>query len=144
MKTRKFHLYTALSLSLMITVLAWAQNGVEPKLAVGFNAIREKNLRADLTFLASDALEGRMSLQRGSDVAINFIAAEFAKAGLKPLVGNSYLQPVELIEYRGDSRATSIKLMRGGNEQRYEAPKDFIGSFPLEMTVNAPVVFAGY
>jgi hypothetical protein len=144
MKIHKFHLPIVVGLSLLLGVLAWAQNGVEPKLAVGFNAIREKNLRAELTFLASDALEGRMSLQRGSDVAINWIAAEFAKAGLKPLVGDSYLQPVELIEYRGDSRATSIKLTRGGNEQLYEAPKDFIGSFPLEMTVNAPVVFAGY
>jgi hypothetical protein len=133
-----------LLLSLLITLAALSQTAVDPKLAPGFNAIREKNLRADLTFLASDALEGRMSLQRGSEVAINFIAAEFAKAGLKPLVGDSYLQPVELIEYRADQRSMSIKLTRGGNEQRYEAPKDFIGSFALEMTVSAPVVFAGY
>src|SRR5262245_65433451 len=87
-------------LLLLLIVLALSQSAIDPKLATGFNAIREKNLRADLTFLASDALEGRMSLQRGSEVAINFIAAEFAKVGLKPLVGESYLQPVELIEYR--------------------------------------------
>src|SRR5262249_36539951 len=43
-----------------------------------------------------------------------------------------------------DQRAMSIKLTRGGGEQRYESPKDFIGSFPMEMTVSAPVVFAGY
>ena len=144
MKSRRFHLLTALGLSLLPVVLVSAQNGVEPKLATGFNAIKEQNLRADLTFLASDALEGRMSLQRGSEIAINLIAAEFAKAGLKPLVGDSYLQSVDLIEYRADQRAMSIKLMRGDTEQRFEAPKDFIGSFPLEMTVSAPVVFAGY
>jgi len=144
MKSRRFHLLTALGFSLLTVVLVSAQNGVEPKLAIGFNAIKEKNLRADLTFLASDALEGRMSLQRGSEIAINFIAAEFAKAGLKPLVGDSYLQSVDLIEYRADQRAMSIRLMRDGTEQRFEAPKDFIGSFPLEMTVSAPVVFAGY
>src|SRR5215510_5721340 len=144
MKSRRFHLLTALGLSLLPVVLVSAQNGVETKLATGFNAIKEKNLSADLTFLASDALEERMSLQRGSEVAINFIAAEFAKAGLQPLVGDSYLQPVELIEYRADARAMSIKLVRGGNEQRYESPKDFIGSFPIEMTVSAPMVFAGY
>ena len=85
MKTRKFHLLMALGLSLLTVVLVSAQSGVEPKLATGFNAIKEKNLRADLTFLASDTLEGRMSLQRGSEIAINFIATEFAKAGLKPL-----------------------------------------------------------
>jgi len=144
MKSRRFHLLTALGFSLLTVVLVSAQSGIEPKLAIGFNAIKEKNLRADLTFLASDALEGRMSLQRGSEIAINFIAAEFAKAGLKPLVGDSYLQSVDLIEYRADQRAMGIKVMRGGTEQRFEAPKDFIGSFPLEMTVSAPVVFAGY
>src|SRR5262245_7349320 len=144
MKSHRFRLLTSLGLCLLTVVLVSAQNSVEPKLAVGFSAIKEKNLRADLTFLASDALEGRMSLQRGSEVAINFIAAEFAKAGLKPLVGDSYLQPVELIEYRADQRAMSVKLVRGGDEQRYESPKDFIGSFPLETTVSAPVVFAGY
>ena len=144
MKTCNRHWLSAVCWPLIIIAVALAQSGVDPKLATGFGAIREKNLRADLTFLASDALEGRMSLQRGSEVAINFIAAEFAKAGLKPLVGDSYLQPVELIEYRADQRAMSIRLTRGGNEQRYESPKDFIGSFPLEMTVSAPVVFAGY
>jgi len=147
MKVRRHYSLSAVCLSLLLLlliVLALSQSAIDPKLATGFNAIREKNLRADLTFLASDALEGRMSLQRGSEVAINFIAAEFAKVGLKPLVGESYLQPVELIEYRADQRAMSVKLVRGGNEQRYESPKDFIGSFPVEMTVSAPVVFAGY
>src|SRR5262245_6774575 len=129
---------------LLIATVALSQSAVDPKIATGFNAIRERNLRADLTFLASDALEGRMSLQRGSEVAIDFIAAEFAKAGLKPLSGDSYLQPVELIEYRADARAMGLKLARGGNEERYESPKDFIGSFPVEMTARAPVVFAGY
>lgn len=144
MKTRQRQWLSAICLPLLFVAVALSQSAVDPKLAAGFNAIRERNLRADLTFLASGALEGRMSLQRGSEIAINFIAAEFAKAGLKPLVGDSYLQPVELIEYRADQRAMSIKLTRGGNEQRYEAPRDFIGSFPLETTVSAPVVFAGY
>jgi len=121
-----------------------AQNGVDPRIITGFNAINAKNLRADLTFLASDALEGRMSLQRGSEVAIQFIAAEFAKAGLEPLVGDSYLQPVELIEYRADPRAMGVSLKRGGKEERFGYVKDFIGGFPQEMTVAAPVVFAGY
>ena len=123
MKTYKRHWRPAvcqavlsLSLPLLIAIVALPQSAVDPKIAAGFNAIRESDLRADLTFLASDALEGRMSLQRGSEVAINFIAAEFAKAGLKPLSDASYLQPVELIEYRPDARAMSVKLVRGGSE----------------------------
>jgi hypothetical protein len=128
----------------LLAAAALAQSGVDPRIAVGLNAIGAKNLRADLTFLASDALEGRMSLQRGSEAAIQFIAAEFAKAGLKPTVGDSYLQPVELIEYRADPRGMGLSLKRGGKEERYGYIKDFIGSFPQEMTVTAPVVFVGY
>ncbi len=128
----------------LITFFALAQNSVDPRVAAGFNAISAKNLRADLTFLASGALEGRMSLHRGSEVAIQFIAAEFAKAGLKPTAGDSYLQEVELVEYRPDPSAMRITLKRGGREEQFGYVKDFIGSFPHETTVGAPVVFAGY
>src|ERR1044071_7159060 len=87
---------------------------LDPRLAPGFHAIREADLRADLTFLASDALEGRWSLRRGSEVAIQFIVAEFTKAGLSPLKGDSFLQTVPLIEYRADSRESRITVERGG------------------------------
>ena len=80
--------------------------------ATGFNLIREDTLRADLTFLASDALEGRMSLQNGDAVAIQWIASEFAKAGLQPAENGSFLQPVELIEYRADRAQSYVALKR--------------------------------
>ena len=125
-------------LPIVVLVLAAA----EPRLAPGLDAIRATDLRADLTFLASDALQGRRSLDRGSEVAIQFIVAEFAKAGLKP-VGNNFLQTVPLIEYRGDRDQTRILLQRGGKTITYTAA-DFSGGFPQDVTVRAPVVFAGY
>ena len=102
---------------LLLVLAAPAVLGLDPRLAPGFQAIREADLRADLTFLASDALEGRWSLHRGSEVAIQFIAAEFAKAGLKPLAGNSFLQTVPLVEYRMDP-ASRITMERQG--QRHD------------------------
>ncbi len=131
-------------LSLVLPVTAWSQGSLDEHLMKGLNAIRSVELRADLTFLASDALEGRLSLARGSEVAIQFIATEFAKAGLQPLSGNSFLQPVPLIEYLPDPHETSLTLKRQGREQRYEFLADFLGFFPDETTVEAPVVFAGY
>ena len=68
----------------------------------GWNAIREADLKANLGFLASDPLEGRMSLTRGSEVAIQWIESEFRKAGLQPGASGSYLQPVPLWEFRYD------------------------------------------
>jgi hypothetical protein len=123
---------------------ATATRPVDARIALGLAAIQVRDLRADLTFLASDQLEGRMSLERGSEVAVQFIAAEFAKAGLTPPAGGSYLQPVPIIEYLPDVQQTQLVLRRGGKEQRYEFLKHFIGFFPRDAEATAPVVFAGF
>src|SRR6266542_632925 len=91
---------------------------VPARIAAGYRTISEGDLRADLTFLASDALQGRMSLENGDAVAIEWIASEFKKAGLKPAFGNSYVQPVPVVEYRADAAQSSIVLHRGGSEQK--------------------------
>jgi len=121
-----------------------AANDVDPRVKAGFDAIQIRDLRADLTFLTSEPLEGRMSLAPGSDVAIQFIAAEFAKAGLKPANGDSYFQPVPMIEYLPDVDQTELWVRRAGQSQHYAFLKDFVGFFPRDAAVKAPVVFAGY
>src|ERR1700733_11423963 len=79
----------------------------------GFQHLRAADLKADLYFLASNPLQGRLSLQPGDDAATEWVAAEFAKAGLEPAAGNaSYLQAVPLIEYRGDRESSFLKLQR--------------------------------
>ncbi len=113
------------------------------RLQTGYDSIQPARLKADLTFLSSDALEGRLSLQRGSEIAIQWIASEFGKAGLKPLVGDSYLQPVPLIEFSGDRALTSLTLTRDGRSEVFHAP-DATATFAHEVTVSGPVVFAGF
>jgi hypothetical protein len=110
----------------------------------GLDRIRINDLRADLTFLASDALEGRRSLQRGSEVAIQFLAAEFSKAGLEPVAGDSYLQPVPLIEYRVDTSQTALALEHGAARRDLKYGVDFFGGSAFEATVQGPVAFAGF
>src|SRR5437899_6645193 len=96
----------------LIASLAGAQQS-KSRIAEGFDSIQAARLKADLTFLSSDALEGRRSLERGSEVAIQWIASQFAKAGLKPLVGDSYLQPVPIVEFTADRVATTLVLRHG-------------------------------
>lgn len=143
MKTRMRLVVLAALLSAGIIYFAQAQQPVPAALATGFNAIRESTLRADLTFLASDALEGRMSLQPGDNVAIEWIASEFAKAGLQPAAKGSFLQPVELIEYRSDREHSYVALKRGGSEKEWKFP-DAFGSYHADVDVTADVVFAGF
>jgi len=99
-----------MSKSFCVALLVW------PLLALGQqpgpHAIRVERMRADIGFLSSDALEGRRSLERGAEVAVQFVAAEFAKAGLKPAGGDSYIQPVPVIEYRlkPDGRKLAMRI----------------------------------
>lgn len=144
MKTTKFlFIFFTCVVGLGLGALLHAQQAVPAGVAMGFNEIREDTLRADLTFLASDALQGRMSLQNGDDVAIHWIASEFAKAGLKPAANGSYLQPVPLIEYRGDREQSYVALKRGGSEKQWKFP-DALGSYRSDVDVTADVVFAGF
>ena len=121
---------------LPFTLLAQAPS----RLAPGYDSIHASDLRADLTFLASDSLEGRMSLERGSEVAIQWIAAEFAKAGLKPMVGDSYLQPVPLVEYRGDRAESSLTLKIAGVTEKVQGT----GNYPNDGVYSGKIVFAGF
>jgi hypothetical protein len=114
----------------------------------GFEHLRELDLKADLYFLSSDALQGRMSLQAGDEAAVQWVASEFAKAGLEPIAHDeaghpSYLQAVPLIEYHGDSGASFVSLKRGDQTFQWRRP-DMIGGFHDDVEITAPLVFAGY
>lgn len=120
-----------------------AQSITRSRISTGFNAIKAADLKADLTFLASDELEGRLSLQRGSEIAIKWIVSEFEKAGVQSVTGGSFLQPVPLIEFRTDRNASSLTIRNDAKQQTYHAP-DASGSFPNDITAAGPVVFAGF
>jgi hypothetical protein len=143
MKTSKCIILCALGFSILLNTIGFSQ-AVDARLVAGLNAIRAANLRADVTFLASAPLEGRRSLDRGSEAAAEFIAAEFAKAGLKPANGDSWFQDVPLVEYRPDLQQTSITITRDGQQHRFDYYADFFGRSPRETTVSGHVVFAGY
>jgi Zn-dependent M28 family amino/carboxypeptidase len=50
------------------------------------------SLAADVSFLASEELDGRETGTRDLDVAASYIATQFAKAGLKPAANGTYFQ----------------------------------------------------
>ena len=55
-------------------------------------ASRRDSLRTNLSYIASDALEGRGTPSHGLDLAADYIAAQFQRAGLEPAAGGSYFQ----------------------------------------------------
>jgi hypothetical protein len=143
-------------LTVAVPVAALAQNGAQDGARTpvpagqqaGFDRIRESDLRADLGLVASDALQGRMSLQPGDDATVQWVAAEFAKAGLAPAARDdkgapSFLQSVPLVEYRPNAAANFLALSSGGTTQRWQAPQ-IMGGYRDDVDLTAPLAFAGY
>jgi len=138
----------ALPLTALVVAAAGAQNGIPAKQLPGYQAIQESHLRRDLTYISSDQLGGRMSLQPGDELATQWVAGEFAKAGLHPPVKGKdgkagYLQPITLVEYRPDRAASSITLTRSGKTTVWQAP-EVAGGYKHAVDLTAPVVFAGF
>src|SRR5260370_1377759 len=84
-----------------------------------------------------------MSLERGSEVAIQWIAAEFAKAGLKPAAGNKYLQPVPLIDYKMDRERTALTIRSRGTSREFRNP-ELTGGYSNDGVYRGRIVFAGF
>jgi hypothetical protein len=54
--------------------------------------VTANSLRGHLSFIASDLLEGRGTPSRGSDLAAEYIAAQYRRAGLEPIGDDGYFQ----------------------------------------------------
>ena len=119
-----------------------AQSITRSRISQGFAAIQSADLKRDLEYLTSPALQGRLSLEKGSEEAVHWIAKEFEKAGLKPLKG-SYLQPVRVIQYETDRQGSGITVRRNGAAETYQAP-DAVVNFPRNIEASGDVVFAGF
>jgi Zn-dependent M28 family amino/carboxypeptidase len=62
--------------------------------------ITENSLRGHVSFLASDALEGRATPSPGQEIAAEYIAAQFRRAGLEPAGDDDYFQTATFSELR--------------------------------------------
>ena len=84
-------LAAALSLALSLPLLPAAALAQAPLDAVS-SRISPDSLRGHLSDLSSDLLEGRGTPSRGLDLASEYIAAQFRRAGLEPAGDDGYFQ----------------------------------------------------
>jgi Zn-dependent M28 family amino/carboxypeptidase len=107
-----------------------------------------EKIRAHVKFLASDLLEGRGTGQRGGDAAAEYIAAQFALYGLRP-VGDkgTYFQDVPMVGVKtlGDTSFNFVSADRGTwtlkNLDDYVTSNE---SQKEQADIDAPIVFVGY
>src|SRR5262249_528951 len=83
----------------------------------GFDpGIRAEDIRAQVRYLASDALEGRGSGTPGGQKAAAFIAEQFRAAGLQPMgAGGSYFQSFRFTAGVSLGQKNALTLRRGSS-----------------------------
>ncbi len=92
--------------------VAFAAGALTPDQQTVLDNISENSLRGNLSFLASDLLEGRATPSRGLDLAAEFIASQFRRAGLEPIGDHDYFQTATLP--KGKARNVA-GLLRGSD-----------------------------
>ena len=109
-----------------------------------------EDLRQEVTYLASERLEGRMTGSTGSGLAADYIAGQLSAAGLLGLGdGGTYFQKFEF--------TAGVRVVTNGNRlavtqtngapkiQSFEVEQDFRPlSFTANGTAEGSLVFAGY
>lgn len=94
--------------------IAWAalaQTAPVQQIAARLTA---NDLKADVSFLASDALQGRGTPSAGLDIAAEFIAAQFRRAGLEPAGDDGYFQTAPYQSVTPNLDGLEMTLETGG------------------------------
>lgn len=133
-----------LLIALAVVAVVQAQDG-RPDVAPGNATIHEQELKADLSFLASDLLQGRLTGTTGNHLATEFIRARFERLGLKPMGSDdSYFQPFTLMTTTLGARNT-LEVEGAGREVRTKVREDFYPQrFSASTTASGPLIFAGF
>jgi Zn-dependent M28 family amino/carboxypeptidase len=111
------------------------------------DSITQSDLRADLFFLASDAMKGRLTDSDENRIASEYLKSRFERAGLKPAApGNSFFQNYELMTATiGPAPVNALTIASGGVDQQLRLGLDFYPHrYSASATSTAPVAFVGY
>jgi len=114
--------------------------------APGLDSIRAEDMKADLTFLASDALEGRRTFEPGNLAAAEFIRMRFARLGLEPAgPDGSYFQPYDLATAVLGEGNTLVGYDAKGHREALPVGVHFYPHrFSASTEADGPLVFAGF
>lgn len=114
--------------NVLLFIIFFSQLSVAQKLTKSDKLIIE-NLKATITYLASDKLEGRRTGTEGEKLAYEYLSAQFEKTGLIPKGdSNGFIQSFEVNDGKQILPATHLII----NDNSLEVEKDFF-----------PFVFSG-
>ena len=109
-------------------------------------SIRADELRADLFFLAGDAMRGRLTDTVENRATADYIRSRFERIGLKPAApGNSYFQNYNLMTAMlAEGNAIEVGNSDGPQRRLPHGQEFYPQRFSASGHVSGPVVFAGF
>src|ERR1700722_760819 len=120
---------------------------VQPKLPPPSTDIDETVFRTHVRMLASDDFEGRKPGTTGEEKTVAYLVEQFRKLGLKPGNGESFLQPVPMVESVAAADA-SLTVSGAGATLTLTYGKDMViwskRAVPQAELKHSGLVFAGY
>jgi len=123
--------------------------GLPPAARAAAASIDPEKIRAHVRFLSLDLLEGRGPGTRGAELASEYIATQFALAGLQPAGDNgTFFQPVPLYAVHTEEDKTKFAFVPANGapvDLAYTTQivvKDETGQTSAD--IDAPIVFIGY
>jgi Zn-dependent M28 family amino/carboxypeptidase len=148
----------ALAASFFVLSASALAQTIPPAVKAAESSIDPEKIRAHVKFLSDDLLEGRGPGLRGSEIAAQYIATQFALYGLKPGGDNgTYLQQINMVGMNAIPEKTTMSIIPP------KRPEGQIGimlySYDLKygddytvsnrtltptVDIDAPIVFVGY
>ncbi|HTZ48388.1 MAG TPA: M28 family peptidase [Verrucomicrobiae bacterium] len=133
--------FWVLSVIAIFCITAFASDASGPK-------VDPERIRAHVKYLASDELEGRGMNQKGSDLAADYIAAQFKSYGLKPAGENgTYFQIVPMVGVKTLPDTTFSFVPQSGAPLQLKPLEDYVSTNERQSEwaeIDAPIVFVGY
>jgi hypothetical protein len=109
------------------------------------DSIRQSDLRADLFFLASDPMRGRLTDTEENRAAAEFIKSRFERMGLKPAANDSFFQNYNLMTATvGEGNELDVVVGEGASRHLRQGQEFYPQRFSASGRVLAPVTFVGF
>ena len=112
----------------------------------GLTTIRKNDLKAYMTFFASDEMQGRETGTRANDEAALYIKTNLMRMGLKPVPETGdYFQKIPLVSTKIAKKETYLKVINSNGDPIFSTDSLVFLMVPSKtMDATGNVVFAGY
>src|SRR5688572_31423298 len=129
--------------STAFALVVWSAVALAQSPAPAIDTIRQADLKADLFFLASDAMKGRLTNTPENLIASEWVKSRFERMGLTPAVPG-YFQNYDLMTVTL-GQGNALEIVEGGAASPVAHGEGFTTQrFSATGEARGPVVFAGY